>query len=172
MGDPHTAGSPDLSYFTSAETEFVSSVHAPTSTQFVASTPGAAAIALPASAPTKRNWQKTAFLAAVVAVIAIIAITRRSPSPPATGRSERPEMPDLAPPQPMGPHTIRADQPPLTDRKAAKDWNKIVEKLHEQRFGEARQRLEDFERKHGESPETRSLATQLDALPDMYRGED
>ena len=73
-------------------------------------------------------------------------------------------------PQPQGPQTIRAEQPPLPDRKAAKDWNRIVQRLHEGRFGEARDRLAEFERKYGESPETRSLATQLEALPAQYLG--
>jgi len=139
-------------------------------TEYVSSMPGAPAVTLPGQPPQRRNWQKAAFLGATLLVIIIIAVTRQSPSPPSIP-SQRPE-PALEPPQPMGPQTIRADQPPLHDHKAARDWNKIVEKLHEQRFGEARARLDEFERKHGESPQTRSLAAQLDSLPEMYRRED
>ncbi|MDQ3333665.1 MAG: protein kinase [Myxococcota bacterium] len=155
-------------------TEFIASHATPVgpATQFVSSVPGAPAITLSGAPPQKRNWQKYALLGAMLLVIIIIAVTRQSPSPPSNARSANERPPALQPPQPAGPHSIRADQPPLNDRKAAKDWNRIVEKLHEQEFGEARQKLDEFERKHGQSPETRSLAEQLDALPEVYRREE
>nr|MBA3502293.1 hypothetical protein [Deltaproteobacteria bacterium] len=154
--------------------EFIASHATPVgpATQFVSSVPGAPAITLSGAPPQKRNWQKYALLGAMLLVIIIIAVTRQSPSPPSNARSANERPPALQPPQPAGPHSIRADQPPLNDRKAAKDWNRIVEKLHEQEFGEARQKLDEFERKHGQSPETRSLAEQLDALPEVYRREE
>ncbi len=133
-------------------------------TQYVASMPGAAAVSLPPAAPAKRNWQRMAITLATIAVIAAIAITRRSPGPPSTNAPTSP-TPAFAPPQPQTDNTIRAETPPLTDRKAEKDWYKVVDKLQEGRFGEARDKLAEFERKHGESPQTRSLAEQLDALP-------
>jgi eukaryotic-like serine/threonine-protein kinase len=149
-----------------AGTQFVASSPG---TQFVASVPGAPAIALPAPPRQPRSWQKYAFLGATVLVIILIAVSRQSPSPPSV--KDRDE-PILAPPQPVGPQTIRAEQPPLRDHKAAKDWGKIIEKLQDQKFGEARDKLDEFERKHGESPETRSLAAQLDSLPAELRNQD
>jgi hypothetical protein len=41
----------------------------------------------------------------------------------------------------------------------------VVDELYEQKFGEARERLDAFERRWGEFEETRSLRRQLDALP-------
>ena len=52
------------------------------------------------------------------------------------------------------------------DRRAAKDWNKLVDKLREGKFGEARRKLSEFERKFGEHDETKSLREQLEALPE------
>ena len=146
-------------------------VATPAGTQFVASQYGAQAVALPAPPPGQRNWQKYAFLGAVVAIIVLIVIMRRSPSPPDTTYSPA-EAPALAPPRPMGPQTIRAEQPPIHNHKAAKDWSKVLESLHEQDFGKARDKLDEFERKHGESPQTRSLASQLDSLPQQHYEED
>ena len=159
-----------------AATELLAStpgMHAatPVGTQFVASQYGAQAVALPAPPPAARSWQKYAFLGAVVVIIAIIVLSRRSPSPPATTYSPA-EAPALAPPQPMGPQTIHAAQPPIHSHKAAKDWSKVLEALHEQEFGKAREKLDEFERKHGESPQTRSLASQLDSLPQHHYEDD
>jgi serine/threonine protein kinase len=144
-------------------TEYVAS-HAGVSTQHVASLPGAPAVSLPTPAPThKRDPRLWALTGAVLLVIIIIAVTRNSPSPP----KDAPRAPDrpLFDPQPQTPQTIRAEQPPLPEKKAEKDWNKIVRKLQEGRFRDARRELEHFEDRWGESPETRSLATQLDSLP-------
>jgi len=136
-------------------------------TEYVASIAGAPAVTLPGAPQKQRSWQKTAFLTATVVVIVIIAISRQAPSPPT--RNVREAQPHLAPPQPMNRNSIEVKRPPLTDRKAEKDWNKIVDKIDEGKLGEARRKLDDFERKHGVSPETRSLAAQLDALPQEPR---
>ena len=55
--------------------------------------------------------------------------------------------------------------PPFQDGKAAKDWRKVVDKLQKGQYGEARKKLAEWERDHGETTETRNLASQLDALP-------
>ena len=146
----------------------VTALPAVASTQFVASTPGVPAVALEPTPLPRRNWQKYAFMVVLLAVIAVIVISRQSPSPPSNAVPVVP-MPAT---QPVGPQTIRAEQPPLTNRKMAKDWSKVIEKLQRHELDEAREKLDEFERKHGESPETRSLASQLDSLPPAYRGED
>jgi serine/threonine protein kinase len=139
----------------------------PEQTEFVSSQFGASPVSLPAAPTPAKNqkWQKYAFMAGLLAIIVVIVISRRSPSPPSVGPSHRPTPGVLPPPQPTGPHTINAAQPPINSHKAAKDWNKIVDKLHDHDFAEARKKLDEFERKHGSSPETRSLAAQLDSLP-------
>jgi serine/threonine protein kinase len=145
-------------------TEYVAS-HAGASTQHVASLPGTPAVSLPTpAAPHKRDPRLWALTGAVLLVIIIIAVTRNSPSPP----KNAPRAPDERPlfdPQPQTPQTIRAEQPPLPEKKAEKDWNKVVRKLQEGKFRDARRELSHFEDRWGESPETRSLATQLDSLP-------
>ncbi len=63
------------------------------------------------------------------------------------------------------PALIRARPPELTSEEAAKDWDKVIDKLYKRQFGEARKKLAEFEDKHGQTAETRDLASQLDALP-------
>ena len=60
---------------------------------------------------------------------------------------------------------INAVAPEFQNEEAAKDWRKITDKLRKQQFGEARRKLAEWEREHGETTETRNLASQLDALP-------
>jgi hypothetical protein len=70
------------------------------------------------------------------------------------------------------PSMIRARPPELTSEEAAKDWDKVVDKLYKRQFGEARRKLAEWETKHGETAETRDLASQLDALPEhVLRGK-
>lgn len=116
----------------------------------------------------------------VALLIAIAALTRRSTPPGAVGATP----PLTAPAAPAGaadspeptvaapaeledppPGQIRAVTPPLTDQRAAKDWHKLVEKLYDHKFDEARRKLDDWDRTWGETRETRSLRRQLDALP-------
>jgi serine/threonine-protein kinase len=117
-------------------------------TQFVADAP-----------KPKRSWQKSAFLGATMLVIIIIAITRQSPSPPTSNVR-------LAEPRPMTKSSIEVARPSLASDKAERDWNKLVDKIQEGKFREARKKLAEFERKHGSSPETRHLAEQLAQVPD------
>jgi serine/threonine protein kinase len=152
------------------------SAHQPTpvpvadSTEFVASTPAAPVVTLPGQpAPHKRDWRLYALTLAILVVIILIAISRRTPALP-TSSPRAPEERPFFDPQPQTPQTIRAQQPPLPDKKAEKDWNKVVRKLQEQRFGDARRELSHFEERWGESPETRDLATQLESLPASYLG--
>ena len=67
----------------------------------------------------------------------------------------------------------KARPPQLTSRESAKDWDKVMDKLYRRQFGEARQKLAEWETKHGETEETRDLASQLDELPeDVLRRDD
>ncbi|HSJ99860.1 MAG TPA: serine/threonine-protein kinase [Kofleriaceae bacterium] len=69
------------------------------------------------------------------------------------------------------PSMIQARPPELTSEEAAEDWDKVIDKLYKRQFGEARRKLAEWETKHGETPETRDLASQLDALPEhVLRG--
>lgn len=73
---------------------------------------------------------------------------------------------DLDAPPPRQPGVIQVRPPPLTSAAARKDWEKVVDSIYRRRLADARRRLAEFETKHGETPQTRDLASQLDeALP-------
>ncbi|MDQ3299947.1 MAG: hypothetical protein M3619_25490, partial [Myxococcota bacterium] len=95
-----------------------------------------------------------------------LVITRRAPSPPTASppTASRNQSPFTVPAA-QTPTTINAARPPIEDERAANDWAEIVESLHDHDFSEARERLDEFESRYGQSNETRSLASQLDQLP-------
>jgi hypothetical protein len=150
------------------ETQFVPDA---TTDRPLGSTPVAIETAfVPDVAPARwKRWAIAAGAVAVLVAIAVIAGRSRPPSlgttPPAAAAdasNPAPEEPALEPPPPG---QIRAVTPRMTDRRAAEDWNKVVEELYEQKFGKARKKLDEWERRWGETAETRSLREQLDALP-------
>jgi hypothetical protein len=57
----------------------------------------------------------------------------------------------------------------MKDRRAGKDWGKVVDKLYKGDFGEARKKLDEFDRKWGESDETKQLREQIKDLGDDPR---
>ena len=98
------------------------------------------------------------------------SVTTGSFDAPATG--ELPAV-DALPELPLPPPgEIRAITPPMPERKAGEDWNKIVDDLYNQKFGNAKRRLADFERRWGESRETRNLRMQLEQLPPANLADD
>jgi len=136
------------------------------------------------------RWKHIAAGIATLLVILLIALSRSSPSAPPgavtspgrigdPGASERDdrERDDREAREhddregDGSPKLIQAKTPPITTEEAAHDWQKVVDKLYEHRFGEARRRLAEFETKHGETDETRELAKQLDSLPEQYLRE-
>jgi serine/threonine-protein kinase len=143
---------------------------------------GVGPVALPrqASAPLSRmasaGWKRWAIGAgaALLLLIVIAVATKKSgpPAPAAGGASPPaprtpPEPPRGSPETPRGEpvREIRAVPPRGMDQRQAKDWNKIVDKLYDQDWSEARKKVLEFERKYGELPETTSLREQLDSLP-------
>jgi serine/threonine-protein kinase len=149
---------------------------APIETAFVADATHGAWPGAATPAPTARpRWQPWAVGAGVLALVITLAATRSTPTstptplaPSSAGAApSADESPAMEPPatEPPPPQQIRATPPPMSDWRAAEDWNKVVEELYAQRFGRARQQLEAWERQWGESEETRSLRQQLDALP-------
>jgi hypothetical protein len=139
-------------------------------------------MAAAADAPdaAKRNRSKHIFAGvATLIVIVLLIATRSSPSPPAGATTAVPGAKgpagaaaansaegadDQEPLPPREPGVIRALTPPAaqSDPEAAKDWNKVVEKLYKNDFGDARRKLAEWETKHGEARESRDLAEQLD----------
>ncbi|HWU88227.1 MAG TPA: hypothetical protein VN253_13160, partial [Kofleriaceae bacterium] len=129
------------------------------------STPGISAVSLPGASPpaaaaASYRWKHIVAGVATLLAIILIAASRCSPSAPggatySAGPDERGERPT----------EIQVTAPRFEDGKAAKDWRKVVDKLRRQQFGEARRKLAEWERDHGETTETRNLASQLDALP-------
>jgi len=142
--------------------------------------------AVPAAARAKASyrWKHTVAGIATLLAIILIAATRSSPSAPtgttiwgagAAGGPGAPggpgpggrDEPERRPP----PSMIDAKAPAVTTEEQARDWRKVLDKLQRRQFGEARNKLAEWETKHGETPETRDLAAQLDALPEhVLRG--
>jgi len=183
-GGPYTA--PISGPYATSTASAIGAVSLPTSTSTSASGQ------LAAHPPTKSRWKYVAIGLAALLVIVLIAATRGSPSGPGGIVTSSPGKAD--PKQAGGngsdgsderdgsdegdggggehdegdgsPKLIRAKTPQLTTEEAARDWRRVVDKLYEQRFGEARQRLAEWETKYGETEETRDLAKQLDGLPE------
>ena len=124
-------------------------------------------------------WKPIAIGIAVVLLIGTIAALTRSSSSGesvATGPTANQEKPSPSEPPattPLEPGELRAVTPAVatTDRRAAKDWNKVVDKLYKGELGEAAKKLSEFERKWGESEETKSLREQLPAAPPRGKHE-
>jgi serine/threonine-protein kinase len=142
--------------------------------------PSASASAGLAKPPGRSRWKHTVAGLATIFVIILIAATRCSPSAPpgavtspggrsAPGATDDDDRDDRDDRDRREPTHIEANPPPITTQEAARDWWKVVEKLQRYQFGEARRKLAEFETKHGETPETRDLASQLDALPESVR---
>lgn len=141
-----------------------------TSLPFASTIPGAAPVSLPVVTAAALRWRPWAIGAAILFTLLIIAGSRCS-----SGTSSAPGvLPRPADPVPRSrePGEVHAVPPQGLDRRAAKDWSKIVDKLREQRWREARKKLGEFEHKHGETAETKSLRDQLEALPLDERDRD
>lgn len=140
-------------------------------------------------APTPRvRWKPWAIGGGLLAVAIIIGVAAgrskpaavdRGATPPVTaGSADAPVVADepvvdALPELPLPPPgEIRAITPPITDRAAGEAWNKIVDELYEQKFGKAQRKLDDFERRWGESRETRNLRKQLEQLPQEALGDE
>jgi len=143
---------------------------------------GVAPGALPTTPAPALRWKPWAIGVGIVLLIGTVAaLSSRSPAPAASsdatgsGNTTAPppgEPPDHEPPDrepgPRSPDEIRAITPAIatTDRRADKDWRKLVDKLYKGDFREAHKKLDDFERRWGASDETRELRDQLANLPD------
>jgi hypothetical protein len=153
---------------------------AATQTAFVADATHAAAprASTPASVPRVR-WKPWAIGGGALALVVIVAASTSRPASKGTG-TVQPAAP-LVPTLPMTDTTATEapalEQPPpgqiravtprmtMTDRRALDDWNDVVEELYDHQFMQARTKLDQWERRWGETAETRSLRQQLDALP-------
>ncbi len=58
------------------------------------------------------------------------------------------------------------------DEKAARDWRKLADKVHDGNYREALHKLREFERKHGASNESARLGEWLSRQPQQPRGHD
>jgi hypothetical protein len=119
------------------------------------------------------RWKPFAIGGAVfVLVVILIGATRGgSPSSPKTGATmARPDPAGPTAPPPDEPITIAS--PPMESGKAAKDWRKIIDHVERGKFGEARKKLGDWERKYGATPETESLRAQLENRADLDEDHD
>ncbi len=120
------------------------------------STPGAHPVAMPAR-PVR--WQPWAVAGgAVLLTIILIAATRGGGGPPASSPQPAPIV------DPAG----GGAPPPVLDERAAR---KIQEQLDKGHYGEALEKLEEWEEENGgATPETDDLRRQIEALGDEPRG--
>ena len=133
------------------------------------SLPAASIVGLPpfAAPHAPVRWMPWAIGAGALVLVSVLAAKCSGPgnSPSGAMPSASPVSPPSRPDEP-----IRIVAPPLRSKKAEKDWDKLVDKLERGEIGEAREKLGDWERKHGATPETEVLRTQLENLPDHYDG--
>ncbi len=78
--------------------------------------------------------------------------------------------PDFADDTGGGDDEIGVAAPAITnsDDHARRDWDKVIDKLAKRDTHEARKKLDEFERKWGESEETRALRDRIDTFPDVH----
>jgi hypothetical protein len=128
---------------------------------------------LPVPVPAKPiPWKPIAIGVGIALLIGIVAALSQRSSNPDKEPVAKPGELRVEPAEPLQPGELRVTTPEIatTDRRANKDWNKIVDKLHKGELGEARKKLSEFERKWGETDETTNLRDQLPAFE--RRGED
>ncbi|NVB79798.1 MAG: serine/threonine protein kinase [Kofleriaceae bacterium] len=118
------------------------------------------------AAPRALRWKPWA-IAAVIALVVIIAIAKRDKTAP----PRLPTGPAIsAPANAEIPTEITVRHPPDLRGKEAKDWDKVIDKVYEQKYDEALRKLDEWERRFGEREETRFLRAQLERLPPELRG--
>jgi serine/threonine-protein kinase len=138
-------------------------------------------VTVPPEPRVRAPWKRWAIAGGAIALIICIAAalaarsndarpaasvgTPAPPEDPVTDDKGPTTPPPPPPEEKKPPETITVTAPPLRDRKAAKDWNKVRDHLRKGNVGEAKKKLGEFERKHGESPQTKDLREQLDAIP-------
>ncbi|MDX2088753.1 MAG: serine/threonine-protein kinase [Kofleriaceae bacterium] len=129
----------------------------PSGIAVVAPTPATAMSMIAPTVPVPTNdrpWKRYGVLGALVIVLlAIVAATQ--------GGSGSPGLPT---PPPGGTATFNA--PPITTEKQAKDWRKVVEHVERGDYREANRKLEEWEDKYGETPETNALGDYLEQHED------
>jgi serine/threonine protein kinase len=126
--------------------------------------PAVETVALPAPPHARNGWKWLVGAGALLAAIAIAAFASRTSSKPAAAATG-----DVAPALPPTPQPPDPQQPPVLDKHAAKDWQKIADDVRRGHYEPARHHLEEFEERYGETPESRALRDQLDALPEHDR---
>ncbi len=112
----------------------------------------------PTGEPSWRRW--VPMIGALVLIIGVLAFIARLASSGDSSGSGGPVMPMPGPGQPAS-----FAPPPDMDGRAARDWRKVAEKVHEGDYGEAYDKLRHFERKHGSSQESARLRAWLERQP-------
>jgi serine/threonine protein kinase len=93
----------------------------------------------------------------VIGLLVVIGGGEESKPTPAPGA-----FPSMAPP-PGQPRSFAP--PPDLDGRGMKDWGKVADKVHKGEYGEALDKLEDFEERHGASRESAALRQWLEQQP-------
>ena len=117
------------------------------------------------------KWKRWAIAAGVLAILVVLAVVTgrskdssatpvASPLAPTPQPTEEPQQQPVDPNEPFSVYTPEVAQ---ADRRAAKDWNKVMDALYRNRLDDAKRKLDDFERKWGETAETKDLRSHLDA---------
>lgn len=113
------------------------------------------------------RWKPWAVAGAIVVLLIVVVALRggdeRAPS-------SLPTSPALAVPQPP-PQELPFDGLPAVaypknlSGKSARDWEKVVRKVYEERYDKALDELDKWEDKYGPREESQRLRTQLERLP-------
>lgn len=133
--------------------------------------PALATIGLPSApvAARKVPWKAIAIGAGALAILLVIAAASGSDGNKAgTAASNALPVPGATPtetqPAAMPPGRIQATPPATDDPNAIAHWNEIARRIYGADYDAARSLLSDWEDEYGERPETRNLASQLDAV--------
>jgi serine/threonine protein kinase len=139
----------------STETKAVPPVSATPSVAAATGPPAAARAGAP-------RWPIAVAVALVVLGLLVVIGGRDKSKPTPSPSSTSGPFPSVAPP-PGEPRSFA--QPPDLDGRGMKDWGKVADKVHKGEYGEALDKLEDFEDKHGASRESAALRTWLERQP-------
>ncbi len=124
-------------------------------------------VTLPGQPTARRRLRALAIAGGVIVAIGLLALGATNDSskngaavPLPTGGPARPS------PRPGQPTAFTA--PPGLAGKAARDWSKVAQKVHDGDPDEALDKLMEFERKHGASAESRRLRAWLEQASPRY----
>jgi hypothetical protein len=117
----------------------------------------------------KPRWQPFAVVFAIVVVLVAIGKCGAGGDKPGAVAPATPHDDDQPP---LRPGEIRIVPPEglEANTRAQREWDKVVDQIYKRHYGEAREKLEEWEEHFGPTSETTELRRQLESLPDEGEG--